>query len=69
MYYLLNCGIIDARKERCVMEIETLKRSHIKRNIIIGVIAVFIISAIVLNFTKAKYRVTDSIEIVNMILK
>ena len=38
------------------MEIETLKRSHVKRNIIIGVIVVLIISAIILNFTRAKYR-------------
>ena len=38
------------------MEIETLKHSHVKRNIIIGVVAVFIISAIILNFTRAKYR-------------
>lgn len=38
------------------MEIETLKHSHVKRNIIIGVIAVLIISAIILNFTRAKYR-------------
>ena len=47
------------------MEIETLKRSHLKRNIIIGVVAVGIISAIVLNFTRAKYRVTESIPLVN----
>ena len=38
------------------MKIETLKRSHIKRNIIIGVVVVAIISAIILNFTRAKYR-------------
>ena len=38
------------------MEFEVLKRSHLKRNIIIGVIVVLIISAIILNFTKAKYR-------------
>ena len=38
------------------MEIETLKHSHVKRNIIIGVVAVLIISAIILNFTRAKYR-------------
>ena len=38
------------------MEIETLKHSHLKRNIIIGVIVVLIISAIILNFTRAKYR-------------
>ena len=37
------------------MEIETLKVSHVRKNIIIGVVAVFIISAIVLNFTRAKY--------------
>ena len=47
------------------MKIETLKKSHLKRNIIIGVIAVLIISAIVLNFTRAKYRVTQSIPLVN----
>ena len=47
------------------MKIETLKRSHLKRNIIIGVVAVLIISAIILNFTRAKYRVTESIPLVN----
>ena len=47
------------------MNFETLKRSHLKRNIIIGVIAVLIISAVVLNFTRAKYRVTQSIPLVN----
>ena len=47
------------------MEFETLKRSHLKRNIIIGIIAVVIISAIVLNFTRAKYKVTQSIPLVN----
>ena len=44
------------KKGRKRMEIETLKHSHVKRNIIIGVIAVLIISAIILNFTRAKYR-------------
>ena len=47
------------------MEFEVLKKSHIKRNILIGVVVVAIISAMVLNFTKAKYRVTESIPIVN----
>ena len=47
------------------MKIETLKKSHLKRNIIIGVGVVFIISAVVLNFTKAKYRVAQSIPLVN----
>ena len=47
------------------MEFETLKKSHLKRNIIIGVIAVAVISAIILNFTRAKYKVTQSIPLVN----
>ena len=47
------------------MKIETLKKSHLKRNIIIGVIVVLIISAIILNFTRAKYRTTQSIPLVN----
>ena len=47
------------------MKIETLKKSHLKRNIIIGVVGVLIISAIILNFTRAKYRVTQSIPLVN----
>ena len=47
------------------MKIETLKKSHLKRNIIIGVVVVAIISAVILNFTKAKYRVTQSIPLVN----
>ena len=47
------------------MEFQTLKRSHLKRNILIGVVAVLIISAVVLNFTRAKYRVTQSIPLVN----
>ena len=47
------------------MKIETLKKSHLKRNIIIGVVVVAIISAVILNFTRAKYRVTESIPLVN----
>ena len=47
------------------MKIETLKQNHLKRNIIIGVVAVLIISAVILNFTRAKYRVTQSIPLVN----
>lgn len=47
------------------MKFEILKKSHLKRNIIIGVVAILIISAIVLNFTRAKYRVTQSIPLVN----
>ena len=47
------------------MEIETLKRSHLKRNIIIGVVGVLIISAIILNFTRAKYRTSYSVPLIN----
>ena len=47
------------------MKIETLKKSYLKRNIIIGVVAVLIISAVILNFTRAKYKVTQSIPLVN----
>ena len=47
------------------MQIETLKKSHLKRNILIGIVAVAVISAIVLNFTRAKYRTTQSIPLVN----
>ena len=47
------------------MEFEVLKRSHVKRNILIGVAAILIISAIVFNLSRAKYRVTDSVPIIN----
>ena len=47
------------------MEFQVLKRSHLKRNIIIGVVVVAIITTIILNFTRAKYRVTESIPLVN----
>ena len=47
------------------MEFEVLKRSHVKRNIVIGVVVVFIISAIILNFTRAKYRSVSSVPIIN----
>ena len=46
------------------MKFEVLKKSHLKkRNIIIGVMAVLLISAIVLNFTRAQYRTTADIPI------
>ncbi len=47
------------------MEFEVLKKNHLKRNIVVGVVLVFIISAIILNFTSAKYRVSDSVPIIN----
>ena len=46
------------------MKYEVLKRSHLKINILIAVIVVGIISAIVLNFTRAKYRTTESIPLI-----
>ena len=47
------------------MKFEVIKRSHEKRNIIIGIIVVLILSAIILTFTKAKYKITESIPLVN----
>lgn len=47
------------------MKYEVLKRSHVKRNIIIAVIIILILSAIILTFTKAKYKTTASIPLVN----
>ena len=47
------------------MRFERVKRSHLKRNIIIGVFVVFVFSAIIINFTRAKYRVTQSIPLVS----
>ena len=47
------------------MNFEVLKRSHVKRNILIGVIIVLILSAIILTFTKAKYKITESLPLVN----
>ena len=46
------------------MTFETLKKSHLKRNILIAVVVVAIISAIILNFTQAKYRVTESMPLI-----
>ena len=45
------------------MNFEVLKKSHLKRNILIGVGVIVIISACVLTFTFAKYRNTQSIQI------
>ena len=55
----------DSQEKRERMEIETLKRSHLKRNIIITVVVVAIISAIILTFTRAKFKNTESIPLVN----
>ena len=45
------------------MNFEVLKRSYLKRNILIGVLVVAVISACVLTFTRAKYRTIQSIKI------
>ena len=47
------------------MNFEVLKRSHAKRNILIGVIIVLILSAVILTFTRAKYKITQSIPLVS----
>ena len=47
------------------MEIETLKRSYLKRNMVIVLLVIAIISAIILTFTKAKYKNTESIPLLN----
>ena len=52
-------------RRRKRMELQKLKQNHVKRNILIGVVTVLIISAVILNFTKAKYRTTQSIPLVN----
>ena len=46
------------------MKYEVLKRSHLKRNILISIIVVFILSAVILTFTRAKYRTTESIPLI-----
>ena len=47
------------------MNFEVIKRSHVKRNILIGVIIVLILIAVILTFTRAKYRITKSLPLVN----
>ncbi len=50
------------------MKFEVLKKSHLKRFIVIGVVVVIIISAIILNFTRAKYRTAQSMPLINGIV-
>ena len=47
------------------MEFQVLKRSYLKRNIIIAVVIVLLLSAIILTFTRAKYRTTQSMPLLN----
>ena len=46
------------------MTFETLKRSHLKRNILIAIGIVLILTAVILTFTRAKYRTTQSIPLI-----
>ncbi len=47
------------------MKIERLKTNNLPRNIIIGVIVIALITTLILNFTRAKYRTTQSIPLIN----
>ena len=47
------------------MKFEILKKSHLKRNLIIGIATISILTAGILTFTKAKYRTTQNIPLVN----
>ena len=47
------------------MKFEVLKRSYLKKNIIIGIVVVLVLSAVVLTFTRAKYRTTQSMPLLN----
>ena len=47
------------------MKFEVFKKNNLKRNIVIGGCVVLIISAIILNFSSARYRSTASVPIVN----
>ena len=46
------------------MKFEVLKRTHTKRYILIALLVVALISSLILNFTQAKYRVTESIPLI-----
>ena len=46
------------------MKFEVIKRSHLKRNILIAILVVALISSLILNFTQAKYRVTESMPLI-----
>ena len=50
------------------MKFEVLKKDNLKRNIIIGIFVVLIISTIIFNLTKAKYRSTASVPIIDSVI-
>ena len=47
------------------MKFEVLKKSHLKRNLLIGVTTIAVLTAGIFTFTKAKYRTRESIPLVN----
>ena len=47
------------------MKFEVLKKNNLKRNIVIGGFVILIISAIILNFSSARYRSTASVPVVD----
>ena len=47
------------------MKFEVIKRSRVKRNVLISVVIVLVLSAIILTFTRAKYKTTESMPLVN----
>ena len=47
------------------MKFKVLKQSHLKRNILIGVVVIFILAAVILTLTRAKYKVAETIPLVN----
>ena len=47
------------------MKLERSKKNNLARNMVIVLLVVAIISAIILTFTKAKYKTTESIPLVN----
>ena len=65
MKYIYKCDSMRDKKGRSEMEFQVLKKDNLKRNIIIGVFVVLIISAIILNFSSARYRSTASVPIVD----
>ena len=60
-------GRYDNVKEerRDYMKFETLKKRHLKRSIIIGIGVVLILVTLILTFSRARYRIEQSIPLVN----
>ena len=65
IHIIIKINEVILHERKLVMDFVVLKRSNLKRNIIIGILVVGIISVVVLQFTRAKYRNTQSIPLVN----